>query len=131
MRTCKTPLFPFHIWLGEAHSTAPLAGSILLAAVILKLATYGYLRVLLPMFPDATNYFSPLVQTIAVITLVYASLATIRQVDTKKIVAYSSIGHQAVVVRRIILVGEFLSLIGIMGVFYLLTAACSTLTGIH
>lgn len=94
----KTPLFPFHIWLGEAHSTAPLAGSILLAAVILKLATYGYLRVLLPMFPDATNYFSPLVQTIAVITLVYASLATIRQVDTKKIVAYSSIGHQAVVV---------------------------------
>ena len=94
----KTPLFPFHIWLGEAHSTAPLAGSILLAAVILKLATYGYLRVLLPMFPDATNYFSPLVQTIAVITLVYASLATIRQVDTKKIVAYSSIGHQACVV---------------------------------
>jgi NADH-ubiquinone oxidoreductase chain 4 len=94
----KTPLFPFHIWLGEAHSTAPLAGSILLAAVILKLATYGYLRVLLPMFPDATNYFSPLVQSIAVITLVYASLATIRQVDTKKIVAYSSIGHQACVV---------------------------------
>lgn len=94
----KTPLFPFHIWLGEAHSTAPLAGSILLAAVILKLATYGYLRVLLPMFPDASNYFSPLVQTIAVITLVYASLATIRQVDTKKIVAYSSIGHQACVV---------------------------------
>ena len=69
-----------------------------MAAVILKLATYGYLRVLLPMFPDATNYFSPLVQTIAVITLVYASLATIRQVDTKKIVAYSSIGHQACVV---------------------------------
>jgi len=97
----KTPLFPFHIWLSEAHSTAPLAGSILLAAVILKLATYGYLRVLLPMFPDATNYFSPLVQTIAVITLVYASLATIRQVDTKKIVAYSSIGHQAVVVLGI------------------------------
>jgi len=94
----KTPLFPFHIWLGEAHSTAPLAGSILLAAVILKLATYGYLRVLLPMFPDATNYFSPLAQTIAIITLVYASLATIRQVDTKKLVAYSSIGHQAVVV---------------------------------
>jgi len=97
----KTPLFPFHIWLSEAHSTAPLAGSILLAAVILKLATYGYLRVLLPLFPDATNYFSPLVQTIAIITLVYASLATIRQVDTKKIVAYSSIGHQACVVLGI------------------------------
>jgi NADH-ubiquinone oxidoreductase chain 4 len=97
----KTPLFPFHIWLGWAHSTSPLAGSIVLAAIILKLATYGFLRILLPIFPDATNYFSPLVQTMAIITLIYASLATLRQVDTKGIVAMSSIAHMAVVVLGI------------------------------
>jgi NADH-ubiquinone oxidoreductase chain 4 len=69
-----------------------------LAAVILKLATYGYLRILITILPDATQYFSPLVQTIAIITLVYSSLATIRQIDTKGYVAYSSIGHMSVVV---------------------------------
>lgn len=94
----KTPLFPFHIWLGWAHTAAPLGGSIILASVILKLATYGYLRILLPILPDATQYFSPLVQTIAIITLIYASLATLRQVDLKGIVALSSVCHMAVVV---------------------------------
>ena len=97
----KTPLFPFHIWLGWAHSSAPLGGSIILASVILKLATYGYLRILLPVLPDATHYFSPLVQTIAIVTLIYASLATIRQVDLKGIVAMSSIAHMSVVVLGI------------------------------
>lgn len=94
----KTPLAPFYIWLFRAHAESPLAGSILLAAVILKLATYGYLRVLISILPDATQYFSPLVQTVAIITLVYSSLATIRQIDTKGYVAYSSIGHMSVVV---------------------------------
>jgi NADH-ubiquinone oxidoreductase chain 4 len=94
----KTPLVPFHMWLPRAHAEAPLAGSILLAGLILKLATYGYLRILLNFFPDATSYFSPLVQTIAIVTLIYSSLATIRQVDFKALVAYSSIGHMAVVV---------------------------------
>jgi len=94
----KTPLVPFHMWLPRAHAEAPLAGSILLAGLILKLATYGYLRILINFMPDATSYFSPLVQTIAVITLVYSSLATLRQVDFKALVAYSSIGHMAVVV---------------------------------
>lgn len=94
----KTPLVPFHMWLPRAHAEAPLAGSILLAGLILKLATYGYLRILINFMPDATSYFSPLVQTIAVVTLIYSSLATIRQVDTKSLVAYSSIGHMAVVV---------------------------------
>ncbi len=94
----KTPLVPFHMWLPRAHAEAPLAGSILLAGLILKLATYGYLRILINFMPDATSYFSPLVQTIAVVTLIYSSLATVRQVDFKALVAYSSIGHMAVVV---------------------------------
>ena len=97
----KTPLWPFHGWLFRAHAEAPLAGSIVLAAIILKLATYGYLRILLPIFPDATSYFSPLIQTIAVITLIYSSLATLRQVDLKALVAYSSISHMAVVILGI------------------------------
>jgi len=94
----KTPLYPFIIWLPKAHSDSPLAGSIILAATILKLATYGYIRVLINFFPDATYYFSPLVQTIAVITIIYASLSTIIQQDTKRLIAYSSVAHMGVLV---------------------------------
>jgi len=94
----KTPLWPLTGWLYRAHADSPLAGSILLAATILKFATYGYLRVLINFLPDATNYFSPLVQTIAILTLIYASLATIIQQDTKALIAYSSIAHMSVVI---------------------------------
>ncbi len=94
----KTPLYPFIIWLLKAHADSPLAGSIILAATILKLATYGYMRVLINFLPDATNYFSPLVQTVAVIAIIYASLSTIIQQDTKRLIAYSSIAHMGVVV---------------------------------
>lgn len=94
----KTPLWPFTGWLYRAHSDAPLAASILLAGTILKFASYGLLRVLINFLPDATNYFSPLVQTIAIVTLIYASLATIVQQDTKSLIAYSSICHMAVVI---------------------------------
>jgi NADH-ubiquinone oxidoreductase chain 4 len=94
----KTPLFPFTIWLPKAHADSPLAGSIILAATILKLATYGYIRVLINFLPDASNFFGPLVQTIAVIVIIYASLTTIIQQDTKKLIAYSSISHMGVVV---------------------------------
>ena len=94
----KTPLYPFIIWLPKAHSDSPLAGSIILAATILKLATYGYIRVLIQFLPDATNYFNPLIQTIAVITIIYASLSTIIQQDTKRLIAYSSVAHMGVVV---------------------------------
>jgi len=93
----KTPLYPFTIWLPKAHADSPLAGSIILAATILKLATYGYLRVLINFLPDASNYFSPLVQTIAIITIIYASFSTIIQQDTKRLIAYSSIAHMGVV----------------------------------
>jgi len=91
----KTPVWPLSRWLALAHSDSPLAGSIILAGTILKLASYGMLRILLTFLPDATHYFSPLVQTIAVITLIYASLATIIQQDTKRLIAYSSITHMA------------------------------------
>nr|YP_009710579.1 NADH dehydrogenase subunit 4 [Amanita basii]QFZ98528.1 NADH dehydrogenase subunit 4 [Amanita basii] len=94
----KTPLYPFIIWLPKAHADSPLAGSIILAATILKLATYGYIRVLINFLPDATNYFSPLVQTVAVIAIIYASFSTIIQQDTKRLIAYSSIAHMGVVV---------------------------------
>nr|YP_009710848.1 NADH dehydrogenase subunit 4 [Paxillus rubicundulus]QFZ98797.1 NADH dehydrogenase subunit 4 [Paxillus rubicundulus] len=94
----KTPLWPFTGWLYRAHADSPLAGSILLAATILKFATYGYIRILINLLPDATNYFGPLVQTIAIITLIYASLATIVQQDTKTLIAYSSIAHMSVVI---------------------------------
>ena len=94
----KTPLVPFHIWLPRAHADAPLAGSIVLAGTVLKLATYGYLRLILPILPDACDHFTPLVQVIAIISLIYSSLATIRQVDFKALVAYSSVSHIAIVV---------------------------------
>jgi NADH-ubiquinone oxidoreductase chain 4 len=94
----KTPLWPFTGWLYRAHADSPLAGSILLAGTILKFATYGYIRVLLNLLPDASNYFGPLLQTIAIITLIYASLATIIQSDTKVLIAYSSIAHMSVVI---------------------------------
>ena len=98
----KFPLVPFHLWLPLAHSEAPLGGSILLAGVVLKLALYGSLRILIPLLPEATLYFTPLVYTIGVITIIYASLTTLRQIDMKVIIAYSSIGHVA-----IILMGAF------------------------
>ena len=94
----KTPLWPLTGWLYRAHADSPLAGSILLAATILKFATYGYLRVLINFLPDATNYFAPLVQTIAILTLILTSLATIIQQDTKALIAYSSIAHMSVVI---------------------------------
>lgn len=97
----KTPLWPVYLWLPKAHSDSPLAGSILLAGTVLKLAPYGFLRILVNIFPDATNYFQPMIQTIAIISIVYASLATIRQNDTKALIAYSSICHMGVVVLGI------------------------------
>ena len=94
----KTPLWPFTGWLYRAHADSPLAGSILLAGTILKFATYGYIRVLINLLPDASHYFGPLVQTIAIVTLIYSSLATIIQQDTKSLIAYSSIAHMSVII---------------------------------
>nr|YP_009158683.1 NADH dehydrogenase subunit 4 [Syntrichia filaris]AKO73336.1 NADH dehydrogenase subunit 4 [Syntrichia filaris]BEI32508.1 NADH dehydrogenase subunit 4 [Weissia exserta] len=89
----KVPMVPVHIWLPEAHVEAPTAGSVILAGILLKLGTYGFLRFSIPMFPEATLYFTPFIYTLSVIAIIYTSLTTIRQIDLKKIIAYSSVAH--------------------------------------
>ena len=89
----KVPMYPFHIWLPEAHVEAPTSGSILLAGILLKLGTYGFVRLLLPLFPYALIYFKPFVFMVILISIIYGSFVTIRQIDLKKIIAYSSVVH--------------------------------------
>ena len=89
----KVPLFPFHTWLPDAHVEAPTAGSVILAGVLLKMGTYGFLRFCLPLFPDASLWFGPLVFALAVIGIVYGAWVSTVQPDMKKLVAYSSVSH--------------------------------------
>jgi len=93
----KIPMFPFHIWLPEAHVEAPTVGSVLLAGILLKLGVYGFLRFSLTLFPEASFFFSPLVYLLSLIGILYASMTAIRQTDLKRIVAYSSIAHMNLV----------------------------------
>lgn len=98
----KIPLFPLHIWLPEAHVEAPTIGSVLLAALLLKLGTYGLIRFCLPLFPLATIYYTPLIYTFGICGIIYTCLTAIRQVDLKKIIAYSSVGHMNCVLIGIV-----------------------------
>ncbi|MFB3895858.1 MAG: NuoM family protein, partial [bacterium] len=89
----KVPLFPFHTWLPDAHVEAPTAGSVLLAGILLKMGTYGFLRFCLPLFPQAAMQFMPVVIALAVVGIIYGALVAMVQPDIKKLVAYSSVSH--------------------------------------
>jgi NADH-quinone oxidoreductase subunit M len=89
----KVPMFPFHTWLPDAHVEAPTAGSVILAGVLLKMGTYGFLRFALPLFPAATQFFTPLFSWLAIIGILYGALVSMVQPDLKKLVAYSSVSH--------------------------------------
>ncbi|SPE55424.1 NADH:ubiquinone oxidoreductase, membrane subunit M [Verrucomicrobia bacterium] len=89
----KVPMFPFHTWLPAAHVEAPTAGSVLLASVLLKMGTYGFLRFSLPMTPVATHVFTPYILALSVVAIIYGGLTALAQTDLKKLVAYSSVAH--------------------------------------
>jgi NADH-quinone oxidoreductase subunit M len=93
----KMPMWPVHTWLPDAHVEAPTAGSVILAAILLKMAGYGFLRFSLPMFPIASEYFTPLIYTLSIIAIIYTSLIALMQEDMKKLIAYSSVAHMGYV----------------------------------
>ena len=93
----KMPMWPVHTWLPDAHVEAPTAGSVILAAILLKMAGYGFLRFSIPMFPIASEYFTPLIYTLSIIAIIYTSLVALMQDDMKKLIAYSSVAHMGYV----------------------------------
>lgn len=93
----KVPMWPVHTWLPDAHVEAPTAGSVILAGVLLKMGAYGFLRFSLPMMPEASVYFTPLVYTLSIVAVIYTSLVALAQEDMKKLIAYSSVAHMGYV----------------------------------
>ncbi len=93
----KMPMWPVHTWLPDAHVEAPTAGSVILAAILLKMAGYGFLRFSIPMFPYASDFFTPLIYTLSIIAIIYTSLVALMQEDMKKLIAYSSVAHMGYV----------------------------------
>jgi NADH-quinone oxidoreductase subunit M len=93
----KMPMWPVHTWLPDAHVEAPTAGSVILAAILLKMGGYGFLRFSLPMFPDASAYFTPFVFALSIVAIIYTSLVALVQEDMKKLIAYSSVAHMGFV----------------------------------
>jgi len=107
----KIPMVPVHLWLPEAHVEAPTAGSVILAGILLKLGTYGFIRFSFPLFPQACFYFAPFVYSISIIGIIYTSFTAIRQTDFKRIIAYTSVAHM-----NLVMVGLFsFNVIGIEG----------------
>ncbi|MBD1172138.1 NADH-quinone oxidoreductase subunit M [Pelagibacterales bacterium SAG-MED05] len=93
----KMPMWPVHTWLPDAHVEAPTAGSVILAAILLKMAGYGFLRFSIPMFPYASEFFTPLIYGLSIIAIIYTSLVALMQEDMKKLIAYSSVAHMGYV----------------------------------
>ena len=110
----KMPMWPVHTWLPDAHVEAPTAGSVILAAILLKMGGYGFIRFSIPMFPDASVYFAPLVFAMSVIAIVYTSLVAMMQEDIKKLIAYSSVAHMGFVTMGLFTLTEQ----GIQGAMY-------------
>jgi len=102
----KVPIFPFHSWLPDAHTQAPTAGSIILAGVLLKMGTYGFLRFNLPLFPEASVKYAPFIAVLAIIGIIYGAIVSFAQKDVKKLVAYSSISHLGFVMLGIFSLNE-------------------------
>ncbi len=97
----KVPMWPFHTWLPDAHTEAPTIGSVLLAAVLLKMGTYGFIRISIPILPDAAHVFAPLIGILAVIAIIYGALCCMAQTDLKRLIAFSSVGHMGFVMLGI------------------------------
>lgn len=110
----KVPMFPFHTWLPDAHVEAPTAGSVILAAVLLKMGTYGFLRFALPLFPDALERFLPLLAVLSLVGIIYGGLMALIQKDIKSLVAYSSVSHMGLIMLAVFA----LNLEGIQGAIY-------------
>jgi len=97
----KVPMWPFHTWLPDAHTEAPTVGSVLLAAILLKMGTYGFIRIALPILPDAAVTYAPLIGILAVIAIIYGALCCLAQTDLKRLIAFSSVGHMGFVMLGI------------------------------
>jgi NADH-quinone oxidoreductase subunit M len=97
----KVPMFPFHTWLPDAHTQAPTQGSVILAAILLKLGTYGFVRIALPMLPEGAKAWAPAIAILAVIGIIYGALACLAQTDMKRLIAFSSVAHMGFVMLGI------------------------------
>src|SRR5205814_8756575 len=97
----KVPMFPFHTWLPDAHTEAPTQGSVLLAAILLKLGTYGFIRIAIPILPDAAHTWAPYIGGLAVVGIIYGALGCLAQTDMKRLIAFSSVAHMGFVMLGI------------------------------
>ena len=102
----KIPMWPFHTWLPDAHVEAPTSGSVILAGVLLKMGGYGFIRFSINIFPEASNYFYPLIFILSIIAIIYTSLVALAQTDWKKLIAYSSVAHMGIVTIGIFVVNQ-------------------------
>ncbi|MFZ1587333.1 MAG: NADH-quinone oxidoreductase subunit M, partial [Candidatus Microthrix parvicella] len=103
----KVPIFPFHTWLPDAHTQAPTAGSVILAALMLKLGTYGFIRIALPILPDAAKQWAPVIGILAVIGIIYGALGCLAQTDMKRLIAFSSVSHMGFIMLGIASMNDF------------------------
>ena len=103
----KVPMFPFHTWLPDAHTEAPTVGSVILAAILLKLGTYGFVRIALPILPDAAHTWAPWIGLLAVIGIIYGALGCLAQKDLKRLIAFSSVAHMGFVMLGIATLTSF------------------------